>query len=70
MHLFNAVDDNKNNTEIMGDIFSHPENCEIGASILFSNWNKWNSKEEEGHSVIAEMTHNRMIRLLQTKCVR
>jgi hypothetical protein len=46
MYLFNAVDDIKNNTEIMGDIFSHPENREIGASILFSNWNKWNGKEE------------------------
>ena len=40
MYLFNAVDDIKNNTEIMGDIFSHPENREIGASILFSKWNK------------------------------
>ena len=46
MYLFNAVDDIKNNTEIMGDIFSHPENREIGASILFSNWNKWNGEEE------------------------
>jgi hypothetical protein len=46
MYLFDAVDDIKNNTEIMGDIFSHPENREIGASILFSNWNKCNGKEE------------------------
>jgi hypothetical protein len=46
MYLFNAVDDIKNNMEIMGDIFSHPENREIGASILFSNWNKWIGEEE------------------------
>jgi hypothetical protein len=46
MYFFIAVDDIKNNTEIMGDIFSHPENREIGASILFSNWNKWNGEEE------------------------
>ena len=36
MYLFNAVDDIKNNTEIMGDIFSHPENREI----------KWSGEEE------------------------
>jgi hypothetical protein len=48
MYLFNAVDDIKNNTEIMGDIFGHPENREIGTSILFSNWKKWNGEEEYG----------------------
>jgi len=37
MYLFNAVDDIKNKNEVMCDFFSHPENSEIGASILFSN---------------------------------
>jgi len=46
MFLFDSVEDIKDNSDIMSDIFSHPENYEVGDSILMANWNKWNSDDE------------------------
>jgi hypothetical protein len=44
--LFNSVDDIKDNEEVMGDIFSNPENLEVGDSILLANWTKWSNEED------------------------
>ena len=46
MYLFHSVEEIKDNSEIMKDIFSHPENLEIGSSILLSHWNKWSGEED------------------------
>ena len=46
MFLFDSVDDIKDNSNIMKDIFGNVENLEIGDSILMANWNNWNNDED------------------------
>jgi hypothetical protein len=46
LFLFNSIDDIKDNEEVMGDIFSSPENLEVGDSILPANWTKWSNEED------------------------
>jgi hypothetical protein len=46
MFLFDSVDDIKNNSNVMKDIFENVENLEIGDSILMANWNNWNNVDD------------------------
>jgi hypothetical protein len=46
MFLFESVDDIKDNSNIMKDIFGNVENLEIGDSILMANCNNWNNVED------------------------
>jgi hypothetical protein len=46
MFLFESVDDIKENSDGMKDIFGNVENLEIGDSILMANWNNWNNDED------------------------
>jgi hypothetical protein len=41
--LFESLDDIKDNSDVMKDIFGNDENLEIGDSILMANWNNWNN---------------------------
>jgi len=43
MFLFDSVDDIKDNSDIMKDIFGNVENLEFGDSILMADWNNWNN---------------------------
>jgi hypothetical protein len=46
MFLFDSVDDIKDNSNIMEDIFGNVENLEIDDSILMANWNNWNNVDD------------------------
>jgi len=46
MFLFQSVDDIKENSDGMKDIFGNIENLEIGDFILMANWNNWNNYED------------------------
>jgi hypothetical protein len=46
MFLFDSVDDIKDNSNIMVDIFGNVENLEIDDSILMANWNNWNNVDD------------------------
>jgi hypothetical protein len=46
MFLFESVDDIKDNSDVMKDIFGNVENLEIGDSILMANWKIWNNDED------------------------
>jgi hypothetical protein len=46
MFLFESVDDIKENSDGMKDIFGNIENLEIGDFILMANWNNWNNYED------------------------
>jgi len=46
MFLFDSVDNIKDNSDVMKDIFGNVENLEIGASILMANWNNSNNDED------------------------
>jgi hypothetical protein len=46
MFLFDSVDDIKDNSDIMKDIFGNVEILEIGDSILMANWNNWSNDED------------------------
>ena len=46
MFLFDSVDDIKDNSNIMKDIFGNVENLEIGDSILMANQNNWNNVDD------------------------
>jgi len=46
MCLFDSIDEIKGNNEIMEGIFSHPENLEVGESVLKANWGNWTEDEE------------------------
>jgi hypothetical protein len=44
--LFDSVDDIKDNSEVMKNIFRNDENLEVGDSILMANWKKWSIEED------------------------
>jgi len=46
MFLFDSVDDIKDNSDVMKDIFGNKENFEVGDSILMANWKNWNNEED------------------------
>jgi len=46
MFLFDSVDNIKDNSDVMKDIFGNVENLEIGDSILMANWNNSNNDED------------------------
>jgi hypothetical protein len=46
LFIINSIDDIKDNEEVMGDIFSNPENLEVGDSILLATWTKWSNEED------------------------
>ncbi len=48
MFLFDLVDDIKDNSDVMKDIFGNDENLEVGDSILMANWKNWSIEEESG----------------------
>jgi hypothetical protein len=51
MFLFDSVDDIKDNSDVMKDIFGNVEKLEVGNSILMANWKYWSNDEDEGQSV-------------------
>jgi len=44
--LFDSVDDIKDNSEVMKNIFRNDENLEVGDSILMANWKNWSIEED------------------------
>ena len=46
MFLFESVDDIKDNSDVMKDIFGNDENLEVGNSILMANWKNWSNDED------------------------
>jgi len=50
MFLFDSVDDIKDNSDVMKDIFGNVENLEVGNSILMANWKNWSNDEDKGQS--------------------
>ena len=46
MFLFDSVDDIKDNSDVMKDIFGNNENLEVGDSILMANWKNWSNEED------------------------
>jgi hypothetical protein len=46
MFLFDSLDDIKDNSDIMKDIFGNDEKIEICDSILMVYWNNWSNNEE------------------------
>jgi hypothetical protein len=46
MFLFDSVDDIKDNSDVMKDIFRNDENLEVGDSILMANWKNWSNEED------------------------
>jgi hypothetical protein len=46
MFLFDSVDNIKDNSDVMKDIFGNVETLEIGDSILMANWNNSNNDED------------------------
>jgi len=43
MFLFDSVDDIKDNSDVMKDIFGNVENLEVGNSILMADWKNWSN---------------------------
>jgi hypothetical protein len=41
-----SVDDIKDNSDVMKDIFGNVENLEVGDSILMANWKNWSNEED------------------------
>jgi len=46
LFLFDSVDDIKDNSDVMKDIFGNVENLEVGDSILMANWKNWSNEED------------------------
>jgi hypothetical protein len=46
LFLFDSVDDIKDNSDIMKDIFGNLENLEFCNSILMANWKNWSNDED------------------------
>jgi hypothetical protein len=46
MFLFDSVDDIKDNSEVMKDIFENDKNLDVGDSILMANWKNWSNEED------------------------
>jgi hypothetical protein len=46
MFLFDSVDDIKDNSDAMKDIFGNVENLEVGNSILMANGKNWSNDED------------------------
>ena len=46
MFFFESVDDIKDNSEVMKDIFGNDENLEVGDSILMANRKNWSNEED------------------------
>jgi hypothetical protein len=46
MFLFDSVDDIKDNSDVMKDIFGNVKNLEVGDSILMANWKNWSNDED------------------------
>jgi len=46
MFLFDSVDDIKDNSDVMKDIFGNVENLEVGNSILMANWKNRSNDED------------------------
>jgi len=44
--FFDSVDDIKDNSDVMKDIFGNVENVEVGDSILMANWKNWSNEED------------------------
>jgi hypothetical protein len=41
-----SVDDNKDTSDVMKDIFGNVKNLEVGDSILMANWKNWSNDED------------------------
>jgi hypothetical protein len=46
MFLFDSVDDIKDNSEVMKDIFENDKKLDVGDSILMANWKNWSNEED------------------------
>jgi hypothetical protein len=46
MFLFDSVDDIRDNSDVMKDIFGNVKNLEVGNSILMANWTNWSNDED------------------------
>jgi hypothetical protein len=46
MFLFDSVDDIRDNSDVMKDIFGNVKNLEVGDSILMANWKNWSNDED------------------------
>lgn len=45
-YLYDSYDSIKDNSDIMDEIFSNPENAEVADTILLANWSSWNEDED------------------------